>query len=190
MNKKPPIVLALVIGVAVTGLGAVAAQDLQQQDQVVQARWAELHAAELAQFAEVPAVLALADAQPGVDAGLSAGARSRCGQLPQFDDGASLIDDAQRFDRYKQARAECTGALFRLLAALRTVPPLAADSHVQALGRSLTQGQATVDSARDRYRQALSAYNDGVQHLPRGLAARLLGYQERPDFVRYADAGR
>ncbi len=76
------------------------------------------------------------------------------------------------------------------LAALRDAPPLAADSHVQALGRSLTQGQATVDSARERYRQALAAYNDGIQHLPRGLAARLLGYEERPDFVRYADAGR
>jgi hypothetical protein len=162
MNKTP-IALALATAVAVAGFGALAAQDLQQHDQAVLTRWAELHAAEQAQFAEVPAVLALAD--------------------------TPLIDDAQRFDRYKQARAECTGRLFRLLAALRGDPLLAADGHVQALGLSLTQGQTSVDGARARYREALAAYNQGVNGLPRGMAAALLGYQERPDFVRHADTG-
>jgi hypothetical protein len=182
MNKTP-IALALATAVAVAGFGALAAQDLQQHDQAVLTRWAELHAAEQAQFAEVPAVLALADTPPALDA------RARCGLLAQFDDGTPLIDDAQRFDRYKQARAECTGRLFRLLAALRGDPLLAADGHVQALGLSLTQGQTSVDGARARYREALAAYNQGVNGLPRGMAAALLGYQERPDFVRHADTG-
>jgi LemA protein len=187
--KKTPIALVLATTAAVSGFGTLAAQDLQQHDQAVLARWAELHAAEQAQFAEVPAVLTLADTQPAVNVAVRDGARARCGLLAQFDGGAPLIDDAQRFDRYKQVRAECTGALFRLLATLRGDPLLAADGHVQALGLSLTQGQTSVDDARARYREALAAYNQGVNQLPRGVAAALLGYQERPDFVRHANAG-
>lgn len=185
---KTPIALALVTVAAVAGAVAMAAQDLQRDDQVVLARWAELHSAEQAQFAEVPAVLALADGQSALDVDLRSGAHARCSALAQFDDGAPLIDDAERFDRYKQVRAECTGMLFRLLAALRTDPQLAANGHVQALGQSLTHGQVPVDGARERYRQALAAYNQGVHSAPRGVAAALLGYQERPDFVRQAGA--
>ncbi|PTT90912.1 hypothetical protein DBR42_04940 [Pelomonas sp. HMWF004] len=186
--KKIPIVLALAVTAAVAGVGNLAAQDLKQHDQAVLSRWAELHSMERAQFAAVPAVLALADAQPALDPSLRTGARERCGQLAQFDGDAPLIDDAQRFDRYKQARAECTGMLFQLLAALRADPLLAADGRVQSLGLSLTQGQATVDLAREHYRQALATYNQGLHRLPHGMAAALLGYQERPDFVRHADA--
>ncbi len=189
MNKTL-LTLALLAAAAAGGFAVLTARDLDRREQDVLSRWTELHRAEQAQFAEMPAVLALADAQPALDAAVRTNARSRCSLLAQFDSGGAVIDDARRFDLYKQVRAECTGGLFRLLAALRDAPPLAADSHVQALGRSLTQGQATVDSARERYRQALATYNEGIQHLPRGLAARLLGYEERPDFVRYADAGR
>jgi len=189
MNKTF-LALALATATAAAAFLALTARDLERHEQDLLTRWTELHRAEQAQFAEVPAVLALAEVQPALDVAVRSSARSHCSLLAQFDGHSPVIDDARRFDLYKQVRAECTGRLFRLLAALRDDPPLAADSHVQALGRSLTQGQANVDSARERYRQALAAYNEGIQHLPRGLAARLLGYEERPDFVRYADAGR
>lgn len=187
MNKTFSI-SALVLAVGVAGWIGWTAMELRQQDQVVMARWAELHAAEQMQFSEVPAVLALVDREPGVDANVRAGARLHCNPLAQFESGAALIDDAQRFDRYKQTRAECTGTLFRLLAALRGDPQLTSDGHVQALGLSLTHGQATVDGARERYRQALVVYNQGVRRLPQRMAAALLGYRERPDFVRYVDS--
>ncbi|SEK23102.1 Uncharacterized conserved protein [Roseateles sp. YR242] len=185
---KTLIILALVFSVGVAGWGSWAAADLRQQDQAVLAGWAELHAAEQTQFAEVPAVLALADREPALDANLRAGAHSRCSPLAQFEGAEALIDDAQGFDRYKQVRAECTGTLFRLLAALRGDAQLSSDGHVQALGLSLTHGQATVDVARARYRQALVVYNQRVHQMPHRLAAAVLGYRERPDFVRYADA--
>lgn len=184
---KTPLVLALAVTAAIAGVGNLAAQDLQQHDQAVLARWAELHSIEQAQFAAVPAVLALADAQPALDPHLRTGARARCSLLATFDGDTPLIDDAQRFDRYKQARAECTGMLFQLLTALRADPQLADDPHVQSLGLSLTRGQAAVDAAREHYRQALATYNQGLHRLPHGMAAALLGYQERPDFVRRAD---
>ncbi|WAC75685.1 LemA family protein [Roseateles sp. SL47] len=181
------VAVAAVASLAVAGWIGWVAEDLRQQDQGVQARWAELHAAEQTQFAEVPAVLALADRQPALDATVKAGARSRCSPLEQLNNGASLIDDAQQFDHYKQVRAECTGTLFRLLAAIHSDPVMSADGHVQALGQSLTHGQAAVDIARERYRQALVAYNRGIRKLPQRLAAGLLGYRERPDLVRYAE---
>ncbi|UXH77906.1 LemA family protein [Roseateles amylovorans] len=185
MNKTL-ITFALLSAVGVAGFVTVSAQDLRHDEQTVLTRWADVHAAERAQLAEVPAVLALADRQPGIDARARASARAQCGLLAQLDTDTTLLDDPQRFDHYKQKRAECTGALFRLLANLRSDPSLAADSHVQALFLSLTQGQSSVDAARQRYGQALVAYNRGVQQLPRGIAAAVLGYQERPDFVRYA----
>lgn len=184
MNKTP-LVLALTVTVALAALVAAAAQELQQRDQAVLARWADVHAAEQAQFADVPAVLAWANAGHAAHA---VDAHARCSRLAQFEGGGPLIDDAQRFDRYKQTRAECTGMLFQLLAALRSDPQTATHPHVQALGRALTQGQAVVDSARERYRQALAAHHDELDRLPRGLATALMGEMDRPDFVRHAGA--
>lgn len=185
MNKTF-IIPALVLLAGAAGWIAWAGEDLRQREQSVLARWDELHAAEQRQFVEVPAVLVLADREPALDAGVRAAAHTHCGPLTQFEDGATLIDDAQRFDRYKQARAECTGAMFRLLAVLQGSPLGSSDGHVQALVLSLTRGQATVDGARERYRQALVAYNQRVHGMPHRVAAAVLGYRERPDFVRYA----
>lgn len=165
------------------------ADELRRQDHDVLARWAEVHAAEQAQMSEVPVVLALVDQKSAVDPSVRAGARARCGLLGEFDNGDVLMDDEQRFDRYKQVRAECTGQLFRLMAAVQGEPAVSSDPHVRALGQSLTHGQATVDAARDRYRQALKAYNAQVHRLPTRVAAVMLGYRERPDFVRLAQQG-
>lgn len=182
---------------AAAGAGALAAaawvgwtaDQLRQQDRALLARWAEVHAAEQAQFSEVPVVLALIDQTPTVDPGVRAGARARCGRLGEFDNGDVLMDDEQQFDRYKQVRAECTGQLFRLMGAVRADPTLWSDPHVRALNQSLTQGQGAVDAARDRYRQALKSYNAQVHGLPTRAAAVVLGYRERPDFVRLAQQG-
>ncbi len=185
MNKTV-IVSALAGALAFAGWVGWTADQLHQQDHEVLARWAQVHAAEQAQFAEVPVVLALADQKSAVDPSVRAGARARCGLLGQFDNADVLMDDAQRFDRYKQVRAECTGQLFRLLAAVHTESAVATDPHVQALGQSLTRGQDSVDAVRAQYRQALKSYNAMVRRLPTRVAAGLLGYQERPDFVRLA----
>lgn len=184
--KTSLIVTGVAAALAVAGWMGWSADQLHRKDQLVLARWAEVHAAEQTQFAEVPVVLALVDQKTGLDPGVHAGARARCGSLGEFDNAAALIDDPQRFDRYKQVRAECTGTLFRLLAAAGAEPAVAQDPHVQSLRQSLTRGQADVDAARERYRQALQAYNAGVQRLPTRVAAAVLGYQERPDFVRWA----
>lgn len=182
---------------AAAGAGALAAaawvgwtaDQLQQQDRDLLARWAEVHAAEQAQLSEVPVVLALVDQKTAVDPSVRAGARARCGQLGEFDNGDVLMDDEQRFDRYKQVRAECTGQLFRLMAAVRADPALWSDAHVRGLYQAMTQGQTAVDAARDRYRHALKSYNAQVQGLPTRVAAVVLGYRERPDFVRMAQQG-
>ncbi len=182
------IAVGALVALSTVGLVTLAGKDLRRDDQAVMARWSDLQAAHQAQFADVPAVLALADSQPTLDARLRAGARSHCGLLAQMEGDPTLVADAQRFDRYKQTRAECTGTLFRVLGQLRADPVLASNGHVQALGSALTQGQTRVDAARERYRQALTVYNQSVSQWPGHLAALVLGYQARPDFVRYANA--
>ena len=58
-------------------------------------------------------------------------------------DALALIDDAQRFDRYKQMRAECTGSLFRLLAAVFSTGYAMHDDHFNVIevAQSWADGQ-------------------------------------------------
>ncbi len=107
-------------------------------------------------------------------------ARARVGTI-----GASpeLLKDPQAFARFQEAQGHLSGSLSRLLAISENYPQLRADTGFRDLQAQLEGAENHITAARNRYIQAVQAYNATVRSFPSNLTALALGYKPKPDFT-------
>jgi LemA protein len=106
-------------------------------------------------------------------------ARARVGSIqvtPQ------TLNDPQAFARFQAAQEQLSGALTRLLAVSENYPQLKADAGFRDLQSQLEGTENRIAVARNRYIQAVQAYNITVRVFPSNLTAKVFGYSEKPNF--------
>ena len=91
-----------------------------------------------------------------------------------------LINDEQALARFQAAQGELSSALSRLLAVAENYPQLKADGLFRDLQAQLEGTENRIAVARNRYIQAVQAYNVTVRQFPTNLTAMLFGYKVKP----------
>ncbi|HSH73947.1 MAG TPA: LemA family protein [Methylophilaceae bacterium] len=94
-----------------------------------------------------------------------------------------LINDEAAFAKFQQAQSEMTSALSRLLVVAENYPQLKADAGFRDLQAQLEGTENRVTVARNRYIQAVKAYNIAVRSFPNNLTASMFGYKPKPSFT-------
>ncbi len=94
-----------------------------------------------------------------------------------------LINDPQAFAKFQQAQGELGGALSRLLVVSENYPQLKADANFRDLHAQLEGTENRITVARNRYIQAVQAYNVTIRSFPSNLTAKAFGYQVKPNFT-------
>ena len=107
-------------------------------------------------------------------------ARARVGSIQATPE---LINDPQAFAKFQAAQGQLTSALSRLLVVAENYPQLKSDANFRDLQAQLEGTENRVTVARNRYIQAVQAYNIAVRSFPSNLTAMLFGYKVKPSFT-------
>jgi LemA protein len=167
---------------AVFSLSGCGYNTLAQQDEQVKAAWSEV----LNQYQRradlvpnlVNTVKGYAAQEERVLTEVT-NARARVGSVQATPE---LLNDPQAFAKFQDAQRDLTGALSRLMVVSENYPQLKSDAAFRDLQAQLEGTENRITVARNRYIQAVQDYNVTVRTFPSLIAARMFGYQTRPNF--------
>ena len=156
---------------------------LQRQDEAVKSAWSEVinqyqRRAELIPNL-VNTVKGYAAQEQQVLLGVTE-ARARAGSIQA---SADLVNDPQALARFQQAQGQLTSALSRLLVVSERYPDLKSNQNFRDLQAQLEGTENRIAVARNRYIEAVQAYNITVRSFPSNLTAMAMGYKPKPNFT-------
>src|SRR5208337_3555724 len=93
-----------------------------------------------------------------------------------------LINNPEAFAKFQAAQGELSSALSRLLVVTENYPQLKSDQNFRDLQAQLEGTENRITVARNRYIQAVQAYNITVRSFPSNLTAMMFGYKPKPNF--------
>jgi LemA protein len=172
------VLLLLAFGLSGCGYNAI-----QKQDEAVKAAWSEV----LNQYQRradlvpnlVNTVKGYAQHEEKVFVEVTQ-ARAKVGSLQV---NADSLNDPQKLQQFQAAQGELGNALSRLMVVSENYPQLKADGLFQNLQAQLEGTENRVTVARNRYVQAVQAYNGMIRTFPNNLTAKIFGYKVKPNFT-------
>lgn len=94
-----------------------------------------------------------------------------------------LINDEAAFAKFQKAQSELSGALARLLVVAENYPNLKADANFRDLQAQLEGTENRITVARNRYIDAVKEYNVSVRTFPNNLTALVMGWKPKANFT-------
>jgi len=92
------------------------------------------------------------------------------------------LNNPEAFAKFQAAQGELSSALSRLLVVTENYPNLKANQGFQDLRVQLEGTENRITVARNRYIQAVQAYNVLARSFPNNLTAMVFGYKVKPTF--------
>lgn len=179
-------VLVVPLAVSLTGCGY---NTIQLQDEQVKAGWSEVVNQYQRRADLVPnlvnTVRGYASHEREVLTQVTE-ARARVGSIQAT---PALLNDPQAFAQFQAAQQQLSGSLSRLLAVSENYPQLKADAGFRDLQAPLEGTENRISIARNRYIQAVQAYNVTVRAFPSNLTALVFSYKVKPNFSVADEAG-
>ena len=93
------------------------------------------------------------------------------------------LNNPEAFAKFQAAQGELSSALSRLLVVTENYPNLKANQGFQDLRVQLEGTENRITVARNRYIQAVQAYNVLARSFPNNLTAMVFGYKVKPNFA-------
>jgi LemA protein len=169
--------------VAFTLLGGCGYNTLQSTDEQIKAGWAEVLNQYQRRADLVPNLVNVVKGYAAHEKEVLeqvTNARAKVGSIQVTPE---LVNDEQALARFQAAQGELSSALSRLLAVAENYPQLKADGLFRDLQAQLEGTENRITVARNRYIQAVQAYNVTVRQFPSNLTAMLFGYKVKPSFT-------
>ncbi len=113
-------------------------------------------------------------------------ARAKAGGTMQISD--EVLNNPESFQRFQQAQSELGSALQRLLVVSENYPQLKADQNFLALQDQLEGTENRITVERQRFNEAVRAYNTFIKQFPRVFIANMAGFREKNYFQASAGA--
>lgn len=172
-------VLVVLLAVSLTGCGY---NTIQLQDEQVKAGWSEVVNQYQRRADLVPNLVNTVKGYAGHEREVLTQvteARARVGSIQAT---PALLNDPQAFAQFQAAQQQLSGSLSRLLAVSENYPQLKADAGFRDLQAQLEGTENRISIARNRYIQAVQAYNVSVRAFPSNLTAMVFSYKVKPNF--------
>src|SRR5262245_42645695 len=172
--------LAILLLLLLSGCGY---NTLQTQDEQVKAAWSEVVNQYQRRADLIPnlvsTVKGFASQEQAVLLGVT-NARAKVGSVQVTPE---MVNDPQALRQFAQAQGELTSALSRLLVVVENHPQLKSDKNFLELQAQLEGTENRITVARQRFIQAVQAYNITVRSFPSNLTAMLFGFKTKPQFT-------
>jgi LemA protein len=173
----------LAVLVAVLALSGCGYNDFQRLDEQTRSAWSEVLNQYQRRADLVPNLVATVKGEANFEQEtltkvIEARAKATAVQVTP-----DTINNPEAFQKFQQAQGELSGALSRLLVVSERYPDLKSNQSFRDLRVQLEGTENRITVARNRYIQAVQAYNVLARSFPTNLTAMAFGYQPKPNFT-------
>ena len=170
----------ILLATQLTGCGY---NTFQTQDELIKASWAEVVNQYQRRADLIPnlveTVRGFARQEQEVLIGVTE-ARAKVGSVQATPE---VLEDPEAFAQFQAAQGDLSSALSRLMVVVERYPELKSDANFRDLQAQLEGTENRIAVARNRYIQAVQAYNSTVRSFPSNLTAKAFGYDVKPTFT-------
>jgi LemA protein len=174
---------AAIVAAAALAVSGCGYNDIQRQDEGVNAAWSEVVNQYQRRADLIPnlveTVKGFAQQEKDVLTQVTE-ARSRVGQVKVTPE---MLNDPAALQRFQQAQGDLSGALSRLLVVVERYPELKSDKNFLELQAQLEGTENRIGVARNRYIKAVQDYNVLIREFPVNLTAMVFGYKTKANFT-------
>jgi LemA protein len=157
--------------------------DLQKQDEGINAAWSEVLNQYQRRADLVPNLVETVKAYAAHEADVLTAVTEARASVGSMKMTPELANDPEALGKFQAAQGSMTSALSRLMVVAENYPQLKADRNFQDLATQLEGTENRIAVARMRYIEAVQAYNVTVRSFPTNLTAKLFGMEKKPNFT-------
>ena len=173
------LLIALGLAALLSGCGY---NDFQRLDEQVKSGWAEVLNQYQRRADLIPNIVATVKGEADFEQSTLTRVVEARSKATSIQVTPELINDPAAFNQFQQAQGELSSALSRLMVVVEQYPNLKANQGFQDLRVQLEGTENRITVARNRYIQAVQAYNGTVRQFPSNLTAMLFGHAVKPNF--------
>jgi len=177
------VLLSLVMAVACANLAGCGYNKLQNQDEAVKAAWSEVVNQYQRRADLVPNLVATVKGFAAQEERVLVEVTEARAKVGSIQLTPELINDPAAFAKFQAAQGELTTALKSLLATTEAYPDLKSNQNFRDLQAQLEGTENRITVARNRYIDAVRAYNVTVREFPSNLTAKMFDFEVKPNFT-------
>ena len=163
---------------------------LQNQDEAVKAAWSEVVNQYQRRADLIPNLVATVKGFAAQEERVLVGVTEARAKATSIQLTPELINDPAAFAKFQAAQGELTQALKSLLVTVERYPDLKSDANFRDLQAQLEGTENRITVARNRYIEAVQAYNVTVREFPTNLTANMFDFEVKPNFTVRERGGR
>jgi len=156
---------------------------IQTQDESVKASWSEVVNQYQRRADLVPNLVATVQGYAAQEKSVLLGVTEARAKVGTIQATPELINDEAAFKKFQAAQGELSSALKSLIAVSENYPQLKSDQNFRDLQAQLEGTENRITVARNRYIDAVRAYNVTIRSFPSNLTAMIFKYQTKPNFA-------
>ncbi len=180
--RLSPIATTAVLA-ATLGLSGCGYNDFQRLDEQVKAGWSEVLNQYQRRADLIPNIVNTVKGEASFEQETLTKVVEARAKATSIQATPELINNPEAFQRFQAAQGELSGALSRLLVVSENYPNLKANQGFQDLRVQLEGTENRITVARNRYIQAVQAYNVLTRSFPTNLTAMMFSYSVKPSFT-------
>ena len=178
--KAIGIMCGVVVAALLSGCGY---NHIQTQDEAVKAAWSEVVNQYQRRADLVPNLVNTVKGYAAQEKSVLLGVTEARAKVGTIQATPELVNDEAAFKKFQAAQGELTAALKSLIAVSENYPQLKSDQNFRDLQAQLEGTENRITVARNRYIDAVRAYNVTIRSFPSNLTAMIFKYQAKPNFA-------
>src|SRR5688500_14196978 len=173
----------LAAAAALLGLSGCGYNDFQRLDEQVKASWSEVLNQYQRRADLIPNIVNTVKGEANFEQETLTRVVEARAKATSIQATPELINDPAAFQKFQAAQGELSSALSRLLVVTENYPNLKANQGFQDLRVQLEGTENRITVARNRYIQAVAAFNVLARSFPTNLTGKMFGYAPKPSFT-------
>jgi LemA protein len=173
-------ILMLAIAFGLTGCGY---NDFQRLDEQTKSAWSEVLNQYQRRADLVPNIVATVKGEAAFEQETLTKVIEARAKATSIQVTPETLNNPEAFKKFQSAQGELGSALSRLMVVSEQYPSLKANEGFRDLRVQLEGTENRVTVARNRYIQAVQAYNVLARSFPSNLTAMVFSYQPKPNFA-------
>ena len=174
--------LSLLLLCATAVLGGCGYNDFQRLDEESRSAWAEVLNQYQRRADLIPNIVATVQGEANFERSTLEAVINARSKATSIQATPELLNDPAAMQKVQAAQGELGSALSRLMVVVEQYPNLKANQGFSDLRVQLEGTENRITVARNRYIQAVQAYNVLARSFPTNLTAMVFGYQPKANF--------
>ena len=175
--------LLAVLAFAVTLLSGCGYNQIQINDEAVNAAWSEVLNQYKRRADLIPNLVSVVQGYASHEKEVLTRVTEARANVAGLKATPELVNDPAAFAKFQKAQGDLGGALSRLLVVAENYPQLKADANFRDLQAQVEGTENRITVARNRYIKSVQEYNISVRTFPNSLTASVMGWKTKANFT-------